>query len=117
MAGLIKRGQIWTANLNPGFGVEIHKVRPVLVVSENVLNQSWRTIIVVPLSSKIDPLGPEKVLIPRKSSGLERDSAVLAHFVRAIDKNRLVKKIGAIKKDQFLEIEEALKLVLGMIEI
>lgn len=114
MARLIKRGQIWTANLNPGYGVEIHKVRPVLIVSEDPFNRSLRTVVIIPLSSQVLPVGPEKVLISKKDSGLNKDSAALAPFIRFIDKKRLVEKIGAISKITLKEVETALKLVLGI---
>lgn len=117
MARLVKRGQIWTANLNPGYGVEIHKVRPILIISNDLLNKSLRTIIVIPLSSQVLPMGPEKILIDEKDSGLDKDSVVLTTFIRFIDKRRLVERIGKISDDQLLEVEEACKLVLGMIEI
>ena len=117
MAGLIKRGQVWTANLNPGYGVEIHKVRPILIVSKDLFNQSLRTVIVVPLSSQVAPLGPEKVLISKGDSGLKKDSAALVPFIRFIDKKRLIQQIGKVSSDKLIEIEESLKLVLGMTEL
>lgn len=114
MAGLIKRGQIWTANLNPGFGVEIRKKRPVLIISSDKINQNLNTTIVIPISSQVYPLGPEKVLISKGSTGLDKDSVVLTVFVRAIDKARLIEKIGKVKQKQLLEVEDSLKLILGI---
>lgn len=117
MARIIRRGQIWIADLNPGFGIEIHKKRPALIISNNEINTYSPRIIVVPLSSQIVPLGPEKVFLPKKSAGISKDSVVLAPEVRSVDKNRLMKKIGKISQEKMFEVEEALKLVLGMIEI
>lgn len=117
MARLIKRGQVWIADLNPGFGIEIRKKRPVLIISNDQINKLLPTIIVVPVSSQVFPLGPEKVLLPKNSAGLDKDSVVLAPTIKSIDKVRLVNKIGKLKQDKLLEIEDSLKLVLGMIKL
>lgn len=117
MARLIKRGQIWVANLDPGYGVEIRKKRPVLIISGDIFNNQLRTVIVIPISTQVLPLGPEKILIKKGVSGLEEDSAVLAVDIRSIDKDRLVKKMGKISKKKLQEVEEALKLVLGIVPV
>src|SRR3989338_7780868 len=114
MARIIFRGQIWIADLNPGFGVEIRKRRPVLVISNNTLNRNWPRIIVIPFSSQIYPLSPGKILIPKDICGIDRKSILLTKEVRSIDKVRVVKKIGVLPKEKFLEVEESLKLVLGI---
>lgn len=116
MARLIKRGQIWIADLNPGYGIEIHKKRPVLIISSDIFNMQLRTAIVVPLSTQVIPLGPEKILIEKNGTGLDQDSAALCIDIRAIDKNRLLKLSGKIPQIKIKEIEEALKLVLGLIQ-
>lgn len=117
MARLVKRGQVWTANLNPGFGVEIHKKRPVLIISSNEINQYSPNIIVIPISSQTKPYGPEKILLPKITTGLKKESAALAPEIRAVDKRRLIKKIGSVEKEKLLEVEDSLRLVLGMIEL
>lgn len=117
MAGLIKRGQIWIADLNPGFGFEVHKKRPVLIIANDKINQNLNTTIVIPISSQVHPLGPEKVLITKGTTGLDKDSVVLTVFVRAIDKARLIKKIGRVKREELLEVEDSLKLILGFSEL
>jgi mRNA interferase MazF len=114
MARLIKRGQLWVANLDPGYGVEIRKKRPVLIISNDFFNQQLRTVIVIPISTQVLPLGPEKIMIEKNGNGLEENSAVLAVDIRAIDKIRLVKKVGKISKQKLLEVEEVINLVLGM---
>ena len=112
-----RRGEIYIADLDPAFGREIHKRRPVLIVSSNVLNQRSGSIVVVPLSSIVPTsIGFEKVKIS-KLKGLAKESVILVDQIRSIDKIRLIKKIGRLSKAKLLEIEEALKLVLGMIEI
>lgn len=117
MARIISRGQVWIADLNPGFGVELHKKRPILVISNNTINNNWPRIIVVPFSSQIYPLNPGKVLIPKGMCGIEKESIILTQEVRSIDKVRLTKKIGKLPAEKLYEVEESLKLVLGMSEM
>ncbi len=117
MARLISRGQVWIADLNPGFGIEIHKKRPVLIISNNILNNNWPRIIIVAFSTQIHPLNPGKIFIPKDTCGVDRDSIILTQEVRSIDKSRLVKKVGVLSKEKLLEVEESLKLVLGLEKI
>lgn len=114
---MVKRGQIWITDFNPGFGQEIHKKRPSLIVSIDLLNKNLPTVVVIPLSSQIGLLGPEKILLSKHITRLDKDSVVLTPSVRAIDKERLIKKIGTIPQEKMMEVEESLKLVLGMTEI
>lgn len=111
---ILKRGQVWIADLNPGFGIEIHKKRPILIISNNTLNNNWPRIIVVPFSTQIHPMNPGKVFIPKDLCGVDKDSIILTQDIRSIDKSRLVKKIGFLPKEKLLEVEESLKLVLAL---
>lgn len=110
----VKRGQIWTADLNPGFGRELHKKRPVLIVSNDTINTYSPTLIILPITSQVSPLGPEKILLPKKGTGLHRKSAVLVLGIRNIDIDRLLRKVGTIDDEKMMEIEEALKIVLNL---
>ncbi len=117
MAGLIKRGEIWIADLDPGYSVEIHKKRPVLIIASDYINQNLHTTIVIPISSQITSQGIEKVVLKKSANGLDKESLILPVFVRVIDKTRLIKKIGKISQDKLEEVEDSLKLVLGIIEL
>lgn len=117
MARLICRGQVWIADLNPGFGAEIHKKRPVLIISNNTINNNWPRVVVLPFSTQIYPLHPGKVLIEKGLSGIDKESIILTQDVRSIDKTRLIEKIGVLSKKKISVVEESLKLVLGMIKL
>src|SRR3989344_8823425 len=109
----LKRGDIFIANLDPSFGREIHKKRPVLIVSDNDLNKTLPTVVIIPFSS-IVPLykGPE--IVSFKSKGLAKQSILVVSQIRGIDKVRITKKIGKLPKIKLLELERSLKLVLGL---
>lgn len=109
----ISRGDMWIADLRPGVGFEVTKKRPTLIISRNTVNEISPTVIVIPLSSQVYKiLGPERISIPQKDSSLHRDSVALVTQMRAIDKTRLIKKVGPISKDKLKEVEQALKIVL-----
>ena len=112
-----KRGEIYIADLNPAFGREIHKKRPVLVISSDVINKNFPTVIMLPFSS-IMPLGigVDTIKVPKKA-GLDKDSVILATQIRSIDKSRLVAKVGKLSGEKLEEVEDSLKLVLGMVSL
>lgn len=115
---VVNRGEIWTTNLlEGGVGFEISKKRPGLVISSNNINSKSPIVIIIPISSQISQvIGPERVLLPKKEAGLEKDSMLLVYQLRAIDKTRLGKKVGKISKEKIKEVEEALRLVLSLDE-
>ena len=84
------------ANLAPTVGVEIKKLRSVVIMSNNVINQRSQLVIVVPITTNIKYLSPSHVLIPKEESGLPKTSKALAEQIRAIDKQRLVNYVGSV---------------------
>ena len=117
MARLIKRGDIWVVNLEPGFGREIRKKRPAVIISRNRFNESTPYVIVVPASSIMPNKISEEIVPISKIKGLDKDSVLLPLLIRSVDQKRLVKKVGVLSKNKLEEVEEALKLVLGMINL
>ena len=110
-----KRGEIFIADLNPAFGREIHKKRPILIISRNLLNQTLPTVVMIPLSSIVPEfVGPDVVKIKDPKIGLVRDSALIVNQIRSIDKSRLVKKAGKLNQIKMEEVEQALKVVLDL---
>ena len=91
--GLVKRivssGEIWLVNLNPTIGSEIKKTRPCVIVSPQDLNDHLRTVIVAPMTSKGRAAG---FRVPISHDG--KKGLILLDQIRAVDKARLIKKIG-----------------------
>ena len=109
-----KRGEIFIVDLNPGLGREIHKKRPCLVISGNVANTQSPHVVIIPVSSQIPKLIGMEMILVGKTEGLAKRSVVLPLYIRSIDQNRLVKKIGEISKNKLEEVEEALRLILDL---
>ena len=114
MSQPVLRGEVFMANLDPAIGVEIKKKRPVVVVSNDAINQYSSLVIVIPLTTNISRLSPSHVLIPIGEGGLGHDSKAPTEQIRAMDKRRLTSKIGRLS-DRFLRlIEQAIRNSLDM---
>ena len=103
----LKRYGIYLANLDPVVGAEISKTRPVVIVSDDTMNQYLKTVVTCPLTSSIhsDWLSRIKIVV----KGKEREIAV--DQIRTISKKRLFRKIGE------LDVKEALTLRLLISEM
>lgn len=112
----MNRGEIWLGRLNPARGAEIGKTRPVLIVQASSLTASGhRTVIVLPLTSRIDPaLEPMHVTLPARG-GLKEDSQVVTDSPRTLDRERLLKgPLARVSADEMLAVEKGLLAALGM---
>ena len=89
---------IFLANLEPVIGSEQGKKRPVLVISNEEINQILPIINVLPVTSRKPgrKIYSNEVLIPSGVGNLENESLVLCYQIRTIDKKRLIKEIGTI---------------------
>ena len=87
----MKRGDIWLVNLDPTVGTEIKKSRPCVLVSPPELNAHLRTVMVAPMTSK-GFAAPFRV--PVTHAGTK--GQIVLDQMRAVDKQRLVKKLGQV---------------------
>ena len=114
LRGYPKRGQVYIANLNPSFGREIHKVRPVLIISNNNINRIYPLVIAIPFSSIVPEfIGPDVVKFTGQK-GLRKQSVLVVNKIISIDKERLIRRIDSVSKAKMVEVEESLKNVLGL---
>ena len=88
---MVKRGDIWLVNLDPTVGSEIRKWRPCVVVSPPEMHEHLRTMIVAPMTTKSRP-APFRV--PVTHAG--QKGLILLDQIRAVDKARLAKRLGAV---------------------
>ena len=112
-----QRGQIWLVDFNRKSEKEINKIRPTLVVSNNIQNELDEQIIMAPLTSdEIKEVADYEVFVKNtKETGLDKPSKVLLQRVRAVDKElRLIEYLGEVDKEIMKEVEKALKTVLDL---
>ena len=111
------RWQVFLANLDPVIGSEQGKTRPVLVISEEQINQILPVVNVLPIASRKvgRKVYPNEVLIPKGVGGLTKESIALCFQIRTLDKKRLIKKLGSIDSAELQEnIFEVLFFQLGI---
>lgn len=105
-----RRGEIWWTTLDPTVGSEIKKTRPCLVVSSSVVNQYRRTVVVVPLTTS--PRAAPPVMVSVKCSG--RSAIAMIDQVRAVAKERLVRRIEDLSIEHLRSVEAALREILEL---
>jgi mRNA interferase MazF len=114
---IIKKWSIYRASLDPVIGSEQGKSRPVLVISENAINDVLNIVNVIPITSRKEgrKIYPNEVEIPAHNYGLSNESIVLCQQIRTLDKTRLSHLYGTIDlKVKQSEIIEALCFQLGI---
>ena len=105
---IVKRGEIYYANLSPVIGSEQDGIRPVLVVQNNIWNKYSPTIIVVAITSKIKNNLPTHVKFDGEKYGLEKESVILVEQIRTLDKSRLIKKVGMVDEKIMEKVKKAI---------
>lgn len=113
----LKKWSIWRANLDPVIGSEQGKSRPVLIISEDDINELLNIVNIIPITSRKHDriIYPNETVLPEGKFGLEKESIALCHQIRTIDKKRLSKKYGQISdKDIRNKIIDALCFQLGI---
>jgi mRNA interferase MazF len=111
----IKRGEIYLAALDPVVGKEISKTRPVVIVSNDKNNEFSGTVTILPITSKnLKRIYPFEVFLSKGSGNLPKDSKVKADQIRTLDKTRIIRLLGKLRKDETNEIERALRIHLAL---
>ena len=108
-----KRGEIWKVNFNPGRGSEQKGIRPALIIQNDMGNQYAPTTIISAITTTIKKY-PVTVLISKGKGGLKENSMVNLAQVITVDKARLIKKLGQLGEDKTVEVDEAIKISLGI---
>lgn len=115
---LVRRGDIFYAQLNPVVGSEQGGIRPVLIVQNDIGNQYSPTTIVAAITSQINKAKlPTHVEISAAKTGLEKDSVILLEQIRTIDKSRLKQKIAVLDEETMAKVNRAIEISLGLREI
>lgn len=115
---IVKRGDIYYADLSPVIGSEQGGVRPVLIVQNDIGNKYSPTVIAAAITSQINKAKmPTHIEIDAKEYGLSKDSVILLEQIRTIDKKRLKEKIGKADEPLMKKVNEALLISFGLWEV
>ena len=111
----MKRGDIYFADLDPVIGSEQGGMRPVLIIQNDLGNRFSPTVIVLPLTSKINktPLPTHVPLLPPQG-GVRRPSIILCEQVRTLEKSRLTRYLGHLSPEKMGLVEKALAAAVGV---
>ena len=113
---IVKRGDVYYADLSPIVGSEQGGVRPVLVLQNDVGNKYSQTIIVSAITSQLNKTKLPTHIPLETNSGLSKNSVVLLEQIRTIDKQRLKEKIGHIDEGTMKQVNDALSISFGMLQ-
>lgn len=118
MVMIVRRGEIYYADLSPVVGSEQGGVRPVLIVQNDIGNKYSPTVIVAAITSQINKAKlPTHVELSASEYGLPKDSVILLEQIRTIDKKRLREKICMLSPEVMEKVNEALQISLGLIDL
>ena len=111
-----KQFEIWLAGLNPRFGTEASKTRPVLIVQSNLLNKVHPSTIICPVTTNIrSNVSILRVNLQPGEAGLIKESAIMIDQARSIDNKRFIRKLGILPVDKQNLVQDNLKIILDLI--
>jgi mRNA interferase MazF len=102
---VVAKNEIWFTMLEPTVGSEINKTRPCLIISPNIANKYKDSVVIVPLTSKLKTY-PSRVNCKFKN----KKGQLVIDQIRAVDKYRLVKKLGTIDDETSQKVYEMIKI-------
>ena len=112
---LYQRGDIYLADLSPTLGSEQGGIRPVVVIQNNIGNCYAPTLIVAPISTKVQKKQKQPThCVMRPSSMIRSQSVVLLEQIRTIDKQRIRCYLGKVTQDEILSINQAMRISLAL---
>ena len=112
---VVKRGDIFYADLSPVVGSEQGGVRPVLIVQNDTGNRHSPTVIAAAITSQTGKARlPTHISLAAMSCGLPKDSVVLLEQVRTLDKKRLREKMGHVEENVMEKVDLAIAVSFGL---
>lgn len=112
---IVKRGDIYYADLSPVVGSEQGGIRPVLIVQNDVGNKYSPTVIAAAITSRINKAKmPTHIELCAQEYGLNKDSVILLEQIRTIDKQRLREKTGRLGDELMKKVNAALSVSFGL---
>lgn len=111
----LQQYEIWLADLNPHFGTEPGKVRPVVIIQTDLLNKVHPSTIVCPLTTNVQlKAGILRMHLKKGEAGVKTDCDIMVDQVRAIDNKRFLKRAGSLSQIKIKTLTDNLKILLDL---
>jgi mRNA interferase MazF len=112
----MKRGDVYDVRLDPTEGSEQGGIRPVVVVSRDVINDRSSVVLAIPFTTYRSGkrVYPTQVLISAPEGGLDQDSIAMADQVRVLAKSRFLRYRGCLKEPSIAQLNQALMIALDL---
>ena len=112
---IINQYEIWIADLEPRFGTESGKVRPIVVIQTDLLNNLHPSTIICPITTNVNPESEIlRVHLKKGTSNLKVDCDILIDQIRAIDNKQFSKRLGKLPENIIAEIKNNISVVLDL---
>ena len=112
---MVRRGDIYFADLSPVVGSEQGGMRPVLIVQNDTGNRHSPTVIAAAITSQMGKARlPTHIYLSGRSVGLSRDSVILLEQIRTLDKSRLRERMGRLDESTMSAVDSALAVSFGL---
>lgn len=111
---IIRRGDIVLVDYEPARANEANKIRPWVVITNNLANANGGNVAVIPLTSTTATVYPFQLYLPSERTGLDQDSKAQVELLRSVSVSRLTERIGGIPDDLMGELDERIMLHLGL---
>lgn len=108
----IRKFHVYTADLNPRFGTKPGKIRPVIVIQTNLLNEEHPSTIVCPITTNVQPkTAILRIHLKKGEAGLKKISDIIVDQIRAIDNRRLKDHLGVISETNKMALLHSLRIL------
>ena len=108
-----RRGEVWLVSLDPTVGHEVQKTHPAVVVTNDIYNEHNWVVLVLPLTSRSNAAYDQVAVLP-PDGGVANPSVTLPDQVRAVDRQRLVKRLGMLAPGTIRQVDRSLRIVLDL---
>lgn len=113
----MRRGDVFSVDFEPVRGSEQGKIRPAVIIQNDMGNQFSPTVIVAPLTTGQYARFDVNVEVKAPEGGIDNDSLVLLNQIRVVDKSRLLRYWGRLSPRTMRKVDEAIKISLGLIPL
>jgi mRNA interferase MazF len=113
-----RRGEVYLVTFDPTVGSEIQRTRPALILQNDITNRNSTITVVTAITSQFEePLYPTEVMVSPPEGGLTVPSVALLNQIRSIDRRRLVRRLGRVTAATMEQVDRALRISMGLIEL